>query len=174
MIRFVRLCSSCAFCVIGLGCCLASPVTSPKGYSLTPATGWFTDQSGRVPGDDLTTFTKPDKGTEIKLGVRVTKAPNNINLEGAKQFVNKQYPKQFTHWTLVSQTFSSLGGVRDLDTTATCLFGSPARQMRVRQVIVIKAGSLYFFTSGVPEDDHAQYDKAVSATLRSVRWTARG
>ena len=42
--------------------------------------------------------------------------------------------------------------------------------MRLRQVLVIKSGTLYFFTCVSPEEVHGKYDKAFDDILRSVRW----
>ena len=148
----------------------ADIVTSPNGYSLTPPPGWSADQSGKVPGNDLTLFTKPDGDFEIKFGVRIGKASRGMTLPRIRQAINKTYPLHFSHWKGISQSSSTLGGMQDLETTAICFLGSPARQVRLHQVLVIKNGRLYFFTAGFPEEDHAQYDKTFVDILHSVRW----
>jgi len=172
--RFVRLCFLCGLCVIGVGCCLAAPITSPRGYSLTPPQGWRTDTSGKT-GNDLVIFTlDPADRFTPNLNVRIGQAGPHDTLEAAKVFINKSYPAQFSHWKPVSQGLSSIGGRRALDTAATFTAGSPGRLMRLRQALVIKGGTLYFFTAMSPEETHAKYDKAFDDILRSVRWNGGG
>lgn len=182
MSRFVCLFLLCMPGVLGMGHCFAGPVTSPRGYSLTPPQGWraSTDVkavSGKA-GGDLIVF-KIDQTvrftSSLNVVVRQARPSDPLpTLEAARSYAVKSYPAQFPQWKLLSQRFSSLNGSRDLDTTASCLNASTRRLMRLRQAVVARGRMLFFFTCVSPENAHAKYDKAFDSMLRSVRWTTGG
>jgi|GEM_PF-3441993 len=165
------LCFSLCLCLTA-ALASAAPFVSSHGYILTPPPGWHTDQSGSS-GNDIVIFT--DKGRDSpqgvvtpNLGVRIGPQGKVTTLGIAKQGLIPLYKKGYPNVVLVSQTYSLLGGQKDLDTTF--LIGEGMALTRMRQVLVIKNHLVYFFTSATPNKVHAKYDPAFAQILASVRW----
>ena len=140
-----RLCLVFCLCFAGASVS-ATPFVSPRGYGITPPAGWHVDSSGSS-GNDVVIFA--DKNSDSSPG---TPAPNlNVRmgpqdklktLDIAKRGMIPAYRKGYPNLVLVSQTYSSVGGKPDLDTTV--LVGSPGGLTRIHQVLVLKENLFTF------------------------------
>ena len=161
------------FCLCFVGASVsAAPFVSPRGYSITPPTAWHLDSSGSS-GNDVVIFADKNSdsppGTPApNFGVRIGPQGKVKTLDIAKRGMIPAYRKGYPNVVLVSQTYSSVGGKPDLDTTF--LIGSPGGLTRIRQVLVLKEKLVYFFTSACPDKVHAKYDPIFAQMLASVRW----
>ncbi len=158
--------------ILGLGLTVAAvsaaPFVSPHGYSVTPPPGWQINPSHV--GDDVVIDYKKNVATDGTPNLRVDITPMGgaATLEALKPAVISGYTKRFPGLVVKSQTFSSLGGVRDLN----LVFTEPKNGilMYLHQIYVLKNGSAYIFTAVYPERSRAKYDAPVAQMLASVRW----
>ncbi len=166
--KFLPLCVSLCTCLMAASAS-AAPFISSHGYSLTPASGWRVNPS-HSPDDDVVIEHRQDAAAAGKpnFQVDVTALGGHVTLETLKPVVISDYQKKFPGLVTKSQTFSFLGGVRDLDLVFTqTRSGIP---LRLHQVYVLKNGLAYIFTAAYPEKTHTKYDGAVAQMLASVRW----
>ena len=167
-------CFVLAICLTARIAC-AEPFSSSRGYHISSLPGWHIDSSGAT-GNDVIIYTEkskdiPEGMPEPNLNVRIGPQGGLTTLEIAKRGIIKFYQKAYPNLRLLSQAYSSLGNVRDLDTVF--LVGSPHKSIRIHQVLVLKNHSVYFFTSACPEQVHGKYDPFFSQMLKSVRWNVQ-
>ena len=163
-----------AFC-LGLTAAGASaaPFSSPRGYSLLVPPGWRVDRS-RALGNDVAVRAGKKMDTALlgflpTLAVKILPA-SGFTLNALKQPIIGAYRHAFPGFSLVSQTYSTVGGVRALDMTFT--HSQNGILIRDRQVVALKNHTLYFFTTVCPDGFHAEYDPVFARTLASVHWKA--
>lgn len=146
----------------------AAPFTSPRGYSLSVPLGWKAAH-GHSYNDVIFKYTKSaaTDGTPT-FGVKASPLPAATTLEAVKPAVIADYNKRFSHVVILSQTYSSLGGVRDLDLVSTNVMGG--RALRLHQICVLRNGYVYIFSAAYLDKTHAKYDPMITQMLASVRW----
>ncbi len=169
-----NVCFSFCLCLVA-ALASAAPFSSPHGYSLTLPPGWHVEAGG-ASGDSDDRFSlapsaahAPGTGTP-NMDVSAQPMQGGVALEDFKKLLGPLYKKKFPGIVIVSQTYSTVGGVRGLDT----VFIKPQSglKVRVRQIYALKSGSLYIFTAAYPEKVHAKYDPIISQMLSSVHWKA--
>lgn len=154
--------------MLAMGAALAGPFVSSKGYALTPPAGWRVDKSGMM-GTDVVVIAPTVGGFAPNLNVVITPAPPGQTLDAAPKQIAAMYPRVFSDYKSMSQSFGTLGGVRTLRVMGT--YTRAGRRLRMRQVIALKNGSAYTFTCTEPEAVHAKLDPAFDKMLASIRWT---
>ncbi len=153
----------------------AALYTSPRGYSLTPPLGWHLMTHllpAPDPGDNLVAFfeQKPASSSDgVGPVFRIKVTPQDgVTLEALKTEESAEKKTAFPGMTLLSQTYSSVGGVRDMDTV---LVGPSAiGPIRIHQIYVMKNQSLYIFTAAFSDKLRAKYDPLFARMLASVHW----
>ena len=150
----------------------AAPFVSPRGgYSLSPPAGWRIDNS-HTPGNDVTLFAPHGSAAGLSFvpvfGVKIIPGSGNLTPEDLKQPLADGYRKNFAPATILSETYSTVGGIRAIDVVFT--HPRSGSMLRDHQIIVIKGKSIYFFTAVCPDKVHAKYDPAFAQLLASVRW----
>lgn len=95
---------------------------------------------------------------------RITSADLQTLNQGVLSTVRQSFPDL----KVLSQTSSTLGGVQDLD----CVFIATASglPLRFHEVLVIRHGSAFTFTSLCPNQVYPKYAPAYAQMLSSVRW----
>ena len=162
------LCVLLFFCLSAAGVS-AAPFVSRHGYSVTPPPGWIV-HPGRTGGDDVVIDYTKNLAADGAPNFRVNLSPvaSSVTLEALKPFVLARYARKFPGLVIKSQTFSALGGVRDLD--LVLLQPRHGILLRFRQVYVLKNGFAYIFSAAYLEKAHARYDPVLAQMLASVRW----
>ena len=159
---------------LSLGLCFASTLASaaqfvsPRGYSFSVPPGWKA-VSGHSSNDVIFRYTKSaaTDGTPT-FGVKSIPMPAPTTLEAVKPAVIADYNKRFSHVVILSQTYSSLGGVRDLDLVSTNVMGG--LPLRLHQVCVLRNGYVYIFSAAYLNKTRTKYDPIVAQMLASVHW----
>lgn len=153
----------------------AAPFTSPHGYSLSVPAGWHI-KSPSMSGDDADVvvnqqaavggqMTTPLFQVQFRpLDVPATAANLAAINHGALATVRQSFPDL----KVLSQTSSTLGGVRDLD----CVFTATANglPLRFHEVLVMKNKGALTFTSICPRQVYPRYAAAYAQMLASVHW----
>lgn len=170
----------CLLSVAGL--CLAAPpahtvpYSSPHGYSLSIPAGWHV-KSPSLPGDDADIVTNQ----EVAVGYKMTKPffqvqfrpVNNYrvtsaSLEEINRGVLSVVRQGFPDLKVLSQTYSTLDGVRAINCTFTATAnGLP---LRFHEVLVLKNKKAFTFTGFCPNQIYPRYAAAYAQMLSSVRW----
>ena len=171
--------AACSFLVLA-GCLAATtagaaPFSSPRGYTLSVPAGWHV-RTHPAPGEDANIvvnrqaavghrMTTPTFQIQFRsIDPRITSADLKTLNEGVLSTVRQSFPDL----KVLSQTSSTLGGVRDLD----CVFTATASgiSMRFHEVLVIRRGSAFRFSSFCPSQVYPKYAPAYAQMLSSVRW----
>ncbi len=164
--------SICFSVRLGLLAALASaaPFVSPSGYSLTLPPGWKA-APGHSFNDVIFKYAKSaaTDGTPT-FGVKTSPLPASTTLEAVKPALIADYNKRFSHVVILSQSYSSLGGIRDLDLVSTNVMRS--LPLRLHQICVLRNGYVYIFSAAYLDRTHAKYDPMVAQILASVHWKA--
>ena len=169
--------SLCLTLGLGLTAALASaaPFTSSHGYSLSVPAGWHV-ASPALPTDDADIAlsqrvavgnrrTTPMFQVQFRfVDARVTSANLKAINQGALFAVRQRFPDL----KVLSQTFSTLDGVHDLD----CVFTATANglPLRFHEVLVVKNRGVFTFTSICPNQIYPRYAAAYAQMLSSIRW----
>lgn len=154
----------------------AAPYISLHGYSITPPPGWHLSTTrsttrSRISYDVVFECTKNiavDGAPNLSVDVKPISSGGGVTLERLAPAIALADTKHFPGSVIKSETYSLLGGVRDLDIVV--VIRQRGTLLRFRQVFVLKSGSSYVFTAICPEKAHAKYDPAVAQMLNSVRW----
>ncbi len=148
----------------------AAPFVSPHGYTLTPPAGWQVDHTS-MPDNDVTIFAGTGSPGDILraiFGIKIVPSSSSLTLESFKPLMARELHESFPRATIVSQTYSSVGGVRALDTTFT--HSKNGGLVRDRQLVVLKNRSVYFFSAVCTDKLHTKYDPLFAQMVSSVRW----
>ena len=164
------LCCSLALCLTA-ALASAAPFVSPHGYLLTPPPGWRIDNSS-TSGNDLSLLAPRGSAAGLPLvpafAVKITPGSGNLTVEDLNQPLADGYRKTFAPATILSEIYSTVGGLRAINIVLT----HPRNGSLVRdyQSVVIKGKSIYFFTAVCPDRVHAKYDGVFAQILASVCW----
>lgn len=173
MKKLALLLSLCA--VLAAGAASAAPFVSPHGYSMSVPAGWHI-KSPSMPGDDADIAanqqaavgrqrTTPIFQVQFRsMDSRVTSASLGAINQSALSVVRQSFPD----FKVLSQTSSTLNGVRALDCVFTAM--SNAVPLRFHEVLVVKNKGAYAFTSICPSQIYPKYTAAYTQMLSSVQW----
>ncbi len=170
-----------SFCLVLTAACLApaiaAPFVSPHGYTMTVPADWHI-KSPSMPGDDVDVVINQQVAVEHQMATpifRILFRPVNYpvtsaSLEGINRGVLSAARQSFPDLKVMSQTFSALNGVRDID----CIFTATANglPLRFHEVLVIKNKKAFTFISICPNQVYPRYAVAYAQMLGSVRWKA--
>ena len=148
----------------------AAPFKSKQGYSLQAPAGWKVQSPGPMNADVILLAT-PRNGFSANLNVMAMPVPKNATLGAIKQQMGGFLAKMFTNFKIVGQSNIKLQGATALKTDATYSMGSPAKTMRMQQIIVLRNGKGYIFTTTSTAADTKIYQPRFKSILDSVRWT---
>lgn len=149
----------------------AKPYVSLRGYQITPAPGWEINDSGEM-GTDVVISASPSDGFAPNLNVVVGPAPAGISLAHARALANQQMSKILAGYKLVSQSYTTVDGVRAINTVIEHSTGAGGRRLHLHQVVAIRGGQIYTFSGTSLASNHAKYDSAFNQMLHSIRWHA--
>lgn len=149
----------------------AQTITSPKGYSVTPAKGWQVKPG--FMGADTFIFAKPVAKFAPNLNVVVTATAPGDSIEKFPQQEAAMYPRMFANYHAVSGRFVSLHGRKGYESVATYTIGTPERKLRLRQDCVIVGSQAFIVTCTAPDDSFAHYAPAFDAMVRSTTFRTK-
>jgi len=148
----------------------AAPFVSPHGYSFSPPSGWKVDRS-HSDGEDVSLFALQGSAALVlapAFSVKFTPASSDITLDDLKQPLADGYRKSFSQIKILSETYTTVGGLRALSIVFT--HPKDGSLIHDRQSIVLKNHFFYFFTAVCPDKVHAKYDPIFAKMLSSVHW----
>ena len=148
----------------------AAPIKSKKGYSLQAPAGWKVQSPGPI-GSDIMVMAAPRNGFAPNVNAVVTPKQANMTLAGAKAQLPGMYRKMFTGFKLIGQKNIPFAGGQALQIDATYAMGSPAKTIRLQQVVTLHGNNAYIFTATVLNGDYKTYQPRFKAIFDSVRWT---
>lgn len=153
----------------------ATPFTSPHGYTMNVPTGWHiydnivSSDETRIVADQPVAVGR--KTAPPFLTMHSSRVDSRVTSEGLiklNQTILSNFRERYPNLKVLSQSFSTLDGVRTLD----CVFTVTATDspLRVHDVLVFRRDVATTFMSVCPAQVYSQYAPAYAQMLSSVRW----
>jgi hypothetical protein len=149
---------------------VVEPFKSSKGYTITPAKGWTSNSTGLM-GTDVIIYARPVDAFTPNFNVVIVPTIKSDTLKGLPKQMRAMYPKTFTNYQFIGQRFSTLAGRPSYVTTGTYMLGTPARKIRLHQVMILHDGKATILTCTDTDKHYGKSLAAFDAMLKSVKWT---
>lgn len=163
------LTSALSLCVLAANA-FAAPFVSEYGYRITPPKGWTVDTSGQ-PGIDLLFIAPPVDKFAANLNVIITQSPGATNMDALMKDILAGNKVAMQQYKVIKKGPMQVGNAKGLNIVGTHMFGSPARRLWIRQVVLIRDERAYILTCTAIDSKRATYEPLFSTMLKTFQWT---